>query len=69
MQIITAREVAAFLRLKAATVCRLASEGKIPGVKVGKSWRFDRGALERLMTGEQANVIDAADGATQNLKR
>jgi excisionase family DNA binding protein len=69
MQIITVKEVADFLRLKAATVCRLASEGKLPGVKVGKSWRFDRVALEKLMTGEESDVIDGADGGMKNFKK
>ena len=51
VRIVTVKEVAEFLRLKEATVCRLASEGKLPGLKIGKSWRFDMGALERLVTG------------------
>jgi len=68
MQIMTVKEVADFLRLKEATVCRLASEGKLPGVKVGKSWRFDRAALERLVTGPQSDVIAGADGGTKNAK-
>lgn len=61
MQIMTVKEVADFLRLKEATVCRLASEGKLPGVKVGKSWRFDRGALERLVTSARSEAIDGQD--------
>ncbi|MBA4421672.1 MAG: DNA-binding protein [Syntrophus sp. (in: bacteria)] len=66
MEIMTVKEVANFLRLKEATVCRLASEGKLPGVKVGKSWRFDRAALERLVTGAQSDMIGATDGGTKN---
>jgi excisionase family DNA binding protein len=68
MQIMTVKEVADFLRLKEATVCRLAAEGKLPGVKVGKSWRFDRAALEKLVSGLHFNVIDGADGGTQYVK-
>jgi len=49
----TVREVAEFFRMKEATVCRLASEGHLPGLKIGKSWRFDMGALERLVTGRR----------------
>jgi excisionase family DNA binding protein len=68
MHIMTVKEVADFLRLKEATVCRLASEGKLPGVKVGKSWRFDRAALERLVTGAQFDIIEGANGGTRNAK-
>lgn len=67
MEIMTVREVADFLRLKEATVCRLASEGKLPGVKVGKSWRFDRASLERLVSGVQPDMIGTADGGIKNL--
>jgi excisionase family DNA binding protein len=56
VRMMTVREVAEFLRLKEATVCRLASEGQLPGLKIGKSWRFDMGALERLVTGAQPPV-------------
>ena len=50
MQIMTAKEVSDFLRMKESTVCRLASEGKLPGVKIGKAWRFEKAALERMVT-------------------
>jgi len=69
MQIMTVKEVADFLRLKEATVCRLASEGKLPGVKVGKSWRFDRAALERLVTSVHLDIIDGSDEGTNHLKK
>lgn len=62
MQIMTVKEVADFLRLKEPTVCRLASNGKLPGVKVGKSWRFDREVLERIVTSTQWDIIDGTDG-------
>jgi excisionase family DNA binding protein len=39
-QILTFKEVAAYLRLAEKTTYRLASEGKLPGFKVGGSWRF-----------------------------
>ena len=51
MQICTAREVATLLKLREATVCVLASQGKLPGCKVGKSWRFDLGRIEALFVG------------------
>jgi excisionase family DNA binding protein len=43
--ILTAREVAAYLRLTETTVCKLAASGELPGFKIGKSWRFDRGEI------------------------
>ncbi|MCE5266212.1 MAG: helix-turn-helix domain-containing protein [Deltaproteobacteria bacterium] len=43
--ILTAHEVAAYLRLTETTVCKLAAAGDLPGFKIGKSWRFERGEI------------------------
>ena len=45
--ILTIREVAEYLRITEKTAYRLASEGKLPGFKVGGSWRFKKGELDR----------------------
>ncbi|EGR4453888.1 TPA: helix-turn-helix domain-containing protein [Vibrio cholerae] len=45
-QILTLKEVAAYLKLAEKTAYRLASEGKLPGFKVGGSWPFKREDLE-----------------------
>lgn len=45
--ILTIQEVAAYLKLNEKTAYRLASEGKLPGFKVGGSWRFKRVDLEK----------------------
>lgn len=45
-EIMTIQEVAAYLKLKAKTAYRLAADGKIPGFKVGGSWRFRRKEIE-----------------------
>lgn len=39
-EIMTIREVAEFLKLTEKTAYRLVSEDKLPGFKVGGSWRF-----------------------------
>lgn len=38
----TLKEVADYLKLAEKTAYRLAAEGKLPGFKVGGSWRFKR---------------------------
>ena len=45
--ILTLKEVAEYLKLAEKTAYRLAAEGKLPGFKVGGSWRFKREELER----------------------
>ena len=44
--IMTIREVADYLKLTEKTAYRLAAEGKIPGFKVGGSWRFRKSEID-----------------------
>jgi excisionase family DNA binding protein len=62
----TTREVAAFLRLKECTVCGLVAQGKLPGFKLRKSWRFDTGKVEPLSSGTQYAGKDRPDGDQGN---
>lgn len=41
-EILTLKEVAEYLKLAEKTAYRLAAEGKLPGFKVGGSWRFKK---------------------------
>lgn len=44
--ILTIQELALYLKLNEKTAYRLASEGKLPGFKVGGSWRFKHSDIE-----------------------
>ena len=39
-EILTLKELAEYLKLTEKTAYRLSAEGKLPGFKVGGSWRF-----------------------------
>ena len=52
-EILTAKEVAAILKLNKITVYKYANEGMIPGVRIGNRWRFDRAQIEELMDGSR----------------
>jgi len=41
-EILTLKEVADYLKLAEKTAYRLAAENKLPGFKVGGSWRFKK---------------------------
>jgi excisionase family DNA binding protein len=58
-KITTPKEVAQFLRLTESTICRLASQGDLPGFKIGNSWRFDR---EEILD----RISEAKSRAAQN---
>ncbi|EHH2418025.1 methylation-associated defense system helix-turn-helix domain-containing protein MAD1 [Vibrio parahaemolyticus] len=55
-QILTLKEVAAYLKLAEKTTYRLASEGKLPGFKVGGSWRFKMEDLETWINSQKVRV-------------
>lgn len=46
-QILTLKEVATYLKLAEKTAYKLAAAGKLPGFKVGGSWRFKREDIDR----------------------
>jgi excisionase family DNA binding protein len=48
-EILTIQEIADYLKLSRTTVWRWCNEGKLHAFKVGRSWRVDRGEVERLM--------------------
>ena len=48
-EIMTTKELAKYLRLHQITICKYAAEGKIPAVRVGRAWRFDKEAIDKLI--------------------
>ncbi len=52
-RIMTTREVAHHLRVNQGTLYKLIRRGHIPAFKIGSDYRFDRKAIERLMTNRQ----------------
>jgi excisionase family DNA binding protein len=46
-EILPLNEVAAYLKLAENTAYKLAAEGKLPGFKVGGSWRFKREDVQK----------------------
>ncbi|GBC97256.1 Putative DNA-binding proteinA [bacterium HR16] len=45
LEVMSVRELAEYLRISVHTVYRLAEQGRLPGRKVGKHWRFHRDAI------------------------
>ena len=48
-EVMTLEETAEYLRIPRSTAYKLAQEGRIPGQKVGRHWRFHREALDDLL--------------------
>jgi excisionase family DNA binding protein len=47
--ILTVKEAAVYLRISEMTVLRLAGQGAIPGVKIGRQWRFQKETIVNLV--------------------
>jgi len=62
-------EVADFLRLTEKTAYRLASEGKIPGFKVGGSWRFRKEEIDAWIEDKIKDTSKKSDKTNETEKR
>ena len=47
--IVTAQELGQYLKLSDSTIYKLALDGKLPGFKIGDSWRFDFDEVVKLI--------------------
>jgi excisionase family DNA binding protein len=56
--ILDANEVAELLRVHPRTVKRLASQGELPGFRVGGQWRFRREAIEEYIRRQEQRHDD-----------
>jgi excisionase family DNA binding protein len=50
--VLTIEELAIYLKIPKSTLYKLAREGKIPSQKIGRRWRFWKGAIERWLERE-----------------
>ncbi len=47
--VMTVEQLCSYLQIAKSTLYKLAQEGKVPGQKVGKHWRFRREAIDRWL--------------------
>jgi len=62
-EILTTKEVAAYLNIHPLTVHKYAREGKIPAFKIGTDWRFHKKHLERWI--KEKSVYHLRDSETK----
>jgi len=59
----TIDELAAYLQVAKSTLYKLAQEGKVPGQKVGKHWRFSRQVIDSWLAERQDDGSAPAGGS------
>ncbi len=47
--IMTAKELGKYLKLSESTIYKLATDGELPGFKIGDSWRFDMEEITQMI--------------------
>jgi len=55
--IMTVHDIAAYLRLSEAKVYKLAKEGHLPALRVGKSWRFRKDLIDEWIRRETEQAL------------
>jgi excisionase family DNA binding protein len=48
--------VSEYLKLHEITICKYAARGKIPAIRIGKVWRFDKDVIDRWIGGVQKQI-------------
>lgn len=56
--VLTIDDLAEYLKLSKSTLYKLAQEGKIPGQKVGRHWRFHKAVIDRWL-GDQEQTSES----------
>jgi excisionase family DNA binding protein len=54
-EVLTTEEAAHYLRTNVGTIKRLAREGRLPGLKIGRGWRFRRADIDEVFV---EHVVD-----------
>ena len=57
--LLTIEQVAQFLQLQPETVRSMARHGRIPALRVGRLWRFDRKQIELWLVAQSTKTEEA----------
>ena len=53
-EIMTIDELSGYLKIPKSTLYKLVQEGRLPGQKIGKQWRFGKRAIDRWINDGQS---------------
>lgn len=61
--VLTIGELAIYLKIPKSTLYKLVREGKIPSQKIGRHWRFRKGAIDHWL--EEVRVSEPGSGGNR----
>ena len=53
----TVPELAEYLRMKPITIYKHASKGRLPGFKVGATWRFKKSSIDKWIEEQEKKIV------------
>lgn len=54
---LTLEELAAYLKFGRSTLYRMAQKGELPASKIGRTWRFERSAIDEWMRQQSPQAL------------
>ena len=57
-EILSVKELAAFLKIKEQTAYRLVQQGKLPALKIGGQWKIKKSHLDRMFDEMLQKTVD-----------
>ena len=61
--VLTIEDLSEYLKIPKSTLYKLVREGKIPSQKIGRHWRFRKGAIDRWL--EETHATNPVSGGNQ----
>ena len=55
--VLTIEELSFYLKISKSTLYKLVREGNIPSQKIGRHWRFRKGAIDHWLEETRANKV------------
>ena len=59
-EVMTVAEVANYLKINERTVYSLAKKGEIPGIRLGRQWRFKKEAIDKIFAQRSSTTSEKA---------
>jgi excisionase family DNA binding protein len=68
-QIMTTKEMAEYLKLHEITICKYAGEGRIPAIRIGRVWRFDKDVIDEWIARGQSTPAVVQDTSKKAIQK
>jgi excisionase family DNA binding protein len=65
----TTKEMAEYLKLHEITICKYAGEGRIPAIRIGRVWRFDKDVIDEWIARGQSTPAVVQDTSKKTIQK